>query len=259
MTRFAWGVALVLSLAGCVTHTLDEKGKPVPNVVQSDSDIRNRARLHTELAAGYFEMGNFPVALDEIKLAQRIDRSYGPAYNVGGLIYSALKEDRLAAENFEEALRIDPLDSDANNNYGLFLCQRKREDEAIRYFLAALRNPLYQNRERSYLNAGLCSRRKGDVAAAEDYFSRALAARPNQPQALYHMADMAYARGDYPLAKNYISPVTQMAASPEVLWLALRTERRLGDRSAEASYGVQLRKNFPNARETRLLITGQYD
>ena len=33
--------------------------------------------------------------------------------------------------------------------------------------------------------------------------------------------------------------------SAEVLWLALRVERNLGDRNAEASLGFQLRKNYP--------------
>ena len=47
-----------------------------------------RARVHTELAAGYFELGNMAVALEEVKEALRADANYGPAYNVAGLIYA---------------------------------------------------------------------------------------------------------------------------------------------------------------------------
>ena len=107
------------------------------------------------------------VALDEVKEALSADPEYGPAYNVAGLIYAELKEDQLANENFQRALRIDPTESDSNNNYGRFLCYRMREAEAVQYFLAALRNPLYQTPDRSYVNAGLCTLRQGDVAGAE--------------------------------------------------------------------------------------------
>jgi type IV pilus assembly protein PilF len=81
-----------------------------------------RARLHTELAAGYFELGNIGVALEEVKEALRADPNYSPANNVAGLVYSQLKEDALAEQSFQRALSLSPGDYDANNNYGEFLC-----------------------------------------------------------------------------------------------------------------------------------------
>ena len=48
-------------------------------------------------------------------------------------------------------------------------------------------------------------------------------------------------------------------STPELVWLALRVERALGDRNAEASLGFQLRKNFPESREARALAAGQYE
>ena len=104
--------------------------KPVFNTAGEEDATRARARVHTELAGGYFELRNMAVALDEIKTALRADSNYGLAYNVAGLIYAELRDDRAAQENFQHALRIDPIDPDANNNYGRFLCDRKRETEA---------------------------------------------------------------------------------------------------------------------------------
>jgi type IV pilus assembly protein PilF len=216
--------------------------------------------VHTELAAGYYELRNMAVALEEVNQALRAEPGYGPAYNVAALIYAELSDDRQAQEHFQQALRIDPLDPDANNNYGRFLCDRKREKEAIKYFLTALRNPLYQTPERSYVNAGLCSRRQGDIGAAEDFFVRALKTRPTNAQSLYQLADIAYLRGNYPQAKSYLIRLEQLAApSAEVLWLALRIERKLGDRNAEASYGQQLRRQFPDSKEARALVAGIYE
>lgn len=253
------GTMLLALLAGCATPPESTSYKAEGTPVAEDSEARNRARIHTELASGYLELGNLGVALEEANEALRADPTYGPAYNVSGLIHAELKEDRLAERQFERALRLNAVDSDANNNYGLFLCQRNREEEGIRHFLAALRNPLYQAPERSYVNAGLCSRKRGDLPAAENYFQRALKASPNQPQALYQLADLLYARGDYPQARAYALRASQVIPSAETLWLALRLERKLGDRNAEASYAAQLRRNFPQSREASALAAGRYE
>jgi type IV pilus assembly protein PilF len=262
---------VLLALNGCasiatgvVTSTIAaaasdsaSSSAPPPNQEQS---ARARARAHTELAAGYFELGNMAIALEEVKEALRADAEYGPAYNVAGLIYAELKDDKLAHENFQRALRIDPQDSDANNNYGRFLCDRKREGEAIKYFLSALSNPLYATPDHSYVNAGLCTRRQGDMSGAEGYFLQALKVRPTHPQALYQLADIAYARGEFERARDYLMRLEKVAApGPEVLWLGLRVERRLGDHHAEASYAAQLRRSFPNSKEAGALLAGRYE
>lgn len=257
--RAALCAAALSVVAGCATQPASTEFKPDVSTMGEDSDARNRARIHTELAGGYFELGNLGVALEEVNEALRADNTYGPAYNMSALIHAELKEDRLAEQQFERALRLNPVDSDANNNYGSFLCQRSREEEGIRHFLAALRNPLYQTPARSYINAGLCSRRRGDLAGAEDYFEKALKARPNQPQALYQLADIFYARGEYAPARQYVLRLNQMAPNPEALWLGLRVERKLGDRNAEASYAAQLKRSFPGSREARALEAGQYE
>ncbi|HET9664441.1 MAG TPA: type IV pilus biogenesis/stability protein PilW [Burkholderiales bacterium] len=253
-------LVLILVVSGCAVQPEQPDVKPERDTTGAEADTRMRARIHTELAAGYFELGNMSVALEEANIALRADPSYSPAYNVAGLIYSGLKEDRLAEQNFQQAVRVNPLDSDANNNYGWFLCQRKREAEGLKYFEAALRNPLYQTPDRTYLNAGLCARQAGDLAGAEKYFLTALKMRPTLPQALYHAADLAYARGDFPAAKQYLDRLTQLIQpNAEVLWLGVRVERRLGDRNSEESYAHRLRSNFPDSKETRALLAGQYE
>ena len=252
----------LLALAGCSSAPAPPQLSPPPPQTpldrsQEEAQSRKRARVHTELAGGYYELRNMSVALDEIKLALNSDPDYGPAYNVAGLIYAALREERLAQENFQRALRINPLDSDANNNYGQYLCDRRREAEALKYFHAALANPLYATPERAYVNAGLCTRRQGDVPTAQDYFLRALRARPTQPQALYQLADIAYSRKAYEDAKNYLVRLEQVARpTAEMLWLALRVERNLGDRNAEAAFGQQLRRQFPDSKEAKALLAG---
>ena len=256
--RFAIALGWAV-LAGCVAQqSANTPLRPEVSTTGEEGADRVRARIHTELAAGYFELGNMGVAIEEVKEALRSDGNYGPAHNVSGLIYSALKEDRLAEDSFRRALQVNPFDPDANHNYGQFLCQRKREEEGIRYFLAAVKNPLYKTPARSYTNAGICARRRGDSASATDYFQEALKTQPGQPQALYHSADLAFARGDYPQAKVFLNRLSQVSVlNAEVLWLGVRVERRLGDRNSEASYALQLRNKFPESKEARSLASGE--
>ena len=76
------------------------------------------------MTIGSLEIRNLGVALEEAGIAQRADPTYGPAYNIAGLVYIELKDDRNAEESFRQALRVNSRDSDAHNNYGTFLCTR---------------------------------------------------------------------------------------------------------------------------------------
>ena len=160
---------MLLAAAGCSTTpaTGPDTGSYTPKPT-SEADVVSRAQIHTELAAGYLELGNYAVALQEAGEALKADQNYAPAYSVLGLVYMELRDDSAAETNFQKALRISPQDSDVNNNYGWFLCQRKREKESIRYFLTALRNPLYATPDKSWVNAGVCARLLGDPVAADD-------------------------------------------------------------------------------------------
>ena len=249
---------LVILLQGCISRAPDQAGY-APRPV--DTDVQARARIHAELAAGYLELGSLGVALQEANEALKADPKHVSAYNVLGLVYIELNDDRAAESSFRRALQINGMDSDTNNNYGWFLCQRKREKESIQYFLDALRNPLYTTQEKSWVNAGICSRQAGDLVNAEDYFQRALKLRPNQPQALQQLADITFKRNDFAGAKSFLARLQRDATSQsvEVLWLALRVERRLGDRNAERSLAFQLQKNFPGSREARSLAEGIYE
>ncbi len=248
-------------ITGCATQPAAEKElKPATPTTGEESVARNRARIHTELAASYYQLGNLGVALEEVRTATKIDPGYGPAYNVGGLVYARLKQDAQAEASFQRALSINASDSAANNNYGRFLCDRKREREGIRHFLAAIQNPLYRTPDRAYVNAGICARRMGDATAAEEYFRDALRLRPGQPQALYNLSEMAYERGDLESARSEMNQLMR-AVEPNApaLWLAIRIERKLGDAAAAASYAQRLRKNFPDSRESRALSAGQFE
>jgi type IV pilus assembly protein PilF len=229
-------------------------------IVGEVGDARNRARVHTELAAAYYESGNMGVALDELRRATAADGSYAPAYSMLGRVYMELKENRLADDSFERALQLSPNDPDINHNYGWFLCQTDHEKDSIRYFLQAIRNPLYAAPWRSYSAAGLCSLRSDNVKDADEFFQRALRLEPDEPTATLKLAGIRYRQGRMDEARRLVNRYNKvMAPSPESLWLGVRVERRLGDRLTERSYADQLRRRFPGSSEYRALQQGLYD
>jgi type IV pilus assembly protein PilF len=181
------------------------------------------------------------------------------AYSVLGLVHMELRENAVAQQQFEHALRLSPNDPDINNNYGWFLCKTGREKQSIAYFLAALKNPLYNTPARSYANAGLCSLKYNEQDAT-DYFERALRSAPDNLQALLNLASIQYKRGQLEAARGYITRFNKLAEpTAESLWLALRIERKLGDRPAENTLATQLRRRFAGSEEYRDMLQGKFE
>lgn len=229
--------------------TLGEVGEP-----------RKRARIHTELGSLYYTRGNFAVALEELRIARSADESYAPAHSMLGLVYTQLREEQLAEQSFERALKLDPGDGDINHNYGWFLCQTKREPESIKFFLQAVRNPLYATPWRSYSAAGICSLRADNAKEAEEFFVRALRLEPDEVSSLLPLGQIRYRQGKLDEARRLVARFNKrVEPTAESLWLALRIERKLGERVAEQSLANQLRRRYPTSAEYQALLRGRFD
>ena len=252
-------VALLLLLAGCATQS-DAPTVETGTIVGEMGDPRNRARAHTDLAAAYYERGSMAIALEELRIATAADANYPPAHSMLGLVYMELRENQLAEASFERALRLSPSDPDINHNYGWFLCNTNREKESIKLFVQAIRNPLYSTPWRSYSAAGVCSLRGGNPKDAEEFFQRALKLEPDDAPSLLKLGEIRYRQGNMDEARRLVSRHNKVITpSAESLWLALRIERKLGERVAEQSFANQLRRRYPGSPEYRALQRGLYD
>jgi len=252
--------ACLLVLAACSSNK--EPSVETGTIVGEVGDPRNRARIHTELAGLYFERGNMAIALEELRTAAAADSSYAPTFGMFGLVYMELKENGLAEDNFQRAMRLSPNDPDIAHNYGQFLCNTSREADSIKYFLQAIRNPLYSAPWRSYSAAGVCTLRANpnNLRDADEFFQRALKIEPDEPTSLLKLAGIRYRQGNMPEARRMVSRYNKLVTpSAESLWLGLRVERRMGERVAEQSYANQLRRRYPGSAEYQALQKGQYD
>jgi type IV pilus assembly protein PilF len=200
------------------------------------------------------------IALEELRLALAADPNFATTHGMFGLVYMELRENGLAQASFARALTLSPDDPDINHNYGWFLCQTGREAEATEHFMRALRNPLYATPARSWSTAGTCALRRGSLQEADGFLQRALAIDPNQPAALLQLAQLRYRQRNLEEARKLVARHAKIVeATAESLWLALRIERRLGQRATELSYANQLRRRFPQSTETQALLRGAYE
>ena len=233
-------------------QTLDPLPKPAAPAV--------RAKARTDLAFAYYGDAQFKIAIEEARKALEADPTYAPAHHVLALVHVYLKEFSTAQMHFDQAVRLAPRDSAINNAYGLFLCTQNRGKEGIDRLMIAARDPLYPNPSYPYTNAGMCALWMNDQKAAEDHLRRAVIADAQNTQAVYLLGMVSYQQNKLDEAKRLIDEVISRGEpNAESLWLALRIERKLGNREAESGYANQLRRRFKESAEYKSLLQGQYE
>jgi type IV pilus assembly protein PilF len=85
-------------------------------------------------------------------------------------------------------------------------------------------------------------------------FRRALEVDPKNSLALFYMAKVLYAKGDFFRARAFIQRFEALEhPDPAALLLARNIEVKLGHADAARSYADRLRKDFPDSNQTHSL------
>jgi type IV pilus assembly protein PilF len=262
-------IACLFMMAGCVGNAARQDSGPpadVSAVEQSVStqtettDVRKRAKVHTELGMFYLKDNRPTVALEEAKIALDADSNYAPAYNLRGLIYMVLRQNELAESNFRQALNLASGDPEINNDYGWFLCQTGKVKESFAYFNLALRNPLYQTPAIALSNAGVCYMMNKDDLNGESYLFRSLKLDPSNLRAYYLLADISYRAKRYDDARDWMKQLhAKTEPTSETVWLALKIDRKLGNREGEANNTAIMRRKFRDTVEYQMMLRGEFD
>jgi type IV pilus assembly protein PilF len=254
-----------LSLSACVTTggpsvLIPSSAERPVSEMEPATQAQAAAKVHVDLGMAYLQLNRYDVALDEARIALRYDGRYAPAFHLMGLVHMFIDDVAAARAHFEQALSLAPNDPEFNNSYGWFQCTQGQKDDGLARLALAARNPYYRTPTRPHTNAGLCLLRMNDEAGAFEHFQKAVAVDPGNMTALFQLSLLAYTRGEHDLAQRYLILLHQITEpTPESAWLGLRTERRLENREAEASYAAQLKSRFPDAPETRLMMQGQFE
>ncbi len=258
-------LSLALTLAACAgtsKNTASDRSSSAdsqvlrpanrPQLQGTPVSPRNQAEAHTALALGYYERGQFDVALEELDEARKLDDRYAMIYNGYGLVYSYMKDDAKASSNFQRAIELDPNNPEIRHNWGWFLCTSGRARDSLAEFNRVALDPLYKTPEIAFTNAGRCALSINDKAAARQYLQRALNVKPSYSPAAYSLAELDYGEGKLAEARTMMRIVMQSPTpSADALFLGACIERKLNDKKAEESYILQLHNRYPKAEQTQ--------
>ncbi len=103
-------VALVALVGSCASPPASAPAAqrppdPLPPVKSQEASPKDRAALHAELGAGYYERGRMDIALEELNEAVTLDPGNPQIYNYYGLVYAVLGENAKAEQNFQRGAR----------------------------------------------------------------------------------------------------------------------------------------------------------
>lgn len=239
--------AVALLLASACTTT---GGMVRPGV---EPDLEEAAKLNTQLGIEYLRKGEDAAAMEKLKKALDQDDGQGMAHAVIAFLYQRQGEFDLADKHYRKALSRNDEDPSTLNNYGVFLCGRGEFRKAEKMFLEATEIRANTAIEDSWANAGSCLRTR-EPKRAEDYLRNALKIDPRHPNALAQLAELTYDKQDYLRARAFLQRYQSVARdTSQTLYVAVRTERALGDLQAARVYERRLRSEFPGSREVELL------
>jgi type IV pilus assembly protein PilF len=241
---------LPLVLGCCLAACSHDSGfKKAPPAVTAATDV--------QLALEYMRLGKLANARDFVEQALSEDPGSPNVQMTAGLVYERLNDMPKADRAYSAGFRLGKSDPNIQNTYAGYLCRTGKAPAGEKLFDQVSRNPLYQTPEVALVNAGVCVRGTGDVVDAERYFTRALAIRPNLPEAMLQLGNIAFDRGDAAQAREVVMRYLAVnPTTPEVLWLGFRAERKLGDTTAAAGYARRVQTEFPNSEQAQMMRSG---
>ncbi|MBL4744046.1 MAG: type IV pilus biogenesis/stability protein PilW [Cycloclasticus sp.] len=248
-------LSVIFTLAACQPqHIKEESSSAIQGAEKSPADV------YTSLGVEYMNRGMNEVALEKLKKAILIDPSSSNAHNVTAVLYDRLGEKQLAGKHYKKAVSLSPKNSSAQNNYARYLCGNKEYEQADKRFNLAMKNPLYKSVILALTNAGTCAWQAGNLDKAETYYRTALQRNKRSAVTLLQMAKLKFEMENYLSVRAYLQRFKLIHKhTPASLWLGIRAEDKLGDRSSVVSYVLQLKQLYPDSHEVGLLEKSKFD
>jgi len=156
---------------------------------------------HTNLGLVYDEMGRLDEAIREHREALKLKPNSPAAHNNLGLALSKQGRWSEAIEEYRESLRLEPLSPGVHNNLGNAYQSMGRLDDAIGEYLEALR--LRVDFPDTQINLGVAYAKKGMIDAAMEHFLLAEKLDPENPIVFHDLANVYAIKGLPEKAEEY--------------------------------------------------------
>jgi type IV pilus assembly protein PilF len=212
------------------------------------------AEINLQLGARYLEMNMLSVAKEKLKTALELDSNNAGIYNTSGVLHERLQQHGIAREYYKKAMSLDANNASIKNNYGRYLCESGDYQAGMELLKSALAMPLNNRKWLAYTNIGNCDLKQGNQELAEDNFRQALQISRSFSPALFEMQKISYHTGKYMSARAFLERYLAVARhTPETLWVAVQTERALGNQELAEEYRETLYSLFPTSKEAQQL------
>jgi type IV pilus assembly protein PilF len=216
-----------------------------------------QAATNVQISIEYMKLNKLAESREFIERALKEDPVNANVQLTAALVYERLDDKPKAERAYAAAARLGKNDPNIQNDYAGFLCRTGKTTPGEKLFIEVAHNPVYQTPEVALVNAGVCVRSTGDMLDAQRYFNQALTIRPNMPEALLQLGNVALDQGDGAEALDYVHRYLAVnPASPEVLWLGYRAQRKLGDVTAAAGFARRVQSEFPDSSQAQMMRSG---
>ncbi|MDI1240991.1 MAG: tetratricopeptide repeat protein [bacterium] len=233
------------------TEAVNPNDSRLANVAMMDKTAASR--LFSGVGEYYLDRDNYNEAINFFRESLTLDAAN--AISQTGLSEAlALKGNELLVKDsfpvartfFEEALKYNAKNAPAFYGLAEVLTEMGKEDEAASNYELALAND--KDLSEIYTPLGALYFQKGDVAKADQYLTKAVAASPTDPQAHYYFGLVRYSQNNNDAALAAFKKSASLDASnPEVAFYTGSTLLRLNnntDAVAEFTKATTLRPKY---------------
>lgn len=237
-------LALAVALGACGTTQRRSDGAAPPMAASREA----ASATNVQLGQGYLAQGKLELAMGKLKRAIELDPKSTSAHTVIAVLYERIGDRERARTHYRRATELSPESGDALNNYGTFLCRDGDYDAAEKLFVRALQDPFYKTPSVAYANRGACALGANRLDDAEDNLRRAVQLDPGMADALFALAQVSYAKGDFLRARAFVQRYEATPGSgPDGLLLGYEIEKKLGNVRAANEYRARLREKYPDS------------
>ncbi len=141
MIRIKWLVIIfALTLTSCTTFR---------------SEDNEKAQFHLKIGTTHLMNAEYPQALNELLMAEKLDDEDPIIQNNLGLAYYFRGQVQLAEVHLKKSIRLKPDYTDAKNNLGRVMIETGKIQESIPYLESAANDLTYINPEKPVMNLGI--------------------------------------------------------------------------------------------------------
>ncbi len=214
----------------------------------------NDDEVYLQLGVRYLSMNRLELAKENLEHALRVNSHSAPAHDAYAYLNEKLNNDAAAREHYQTGLELAPNDLSIQNNFGRFLCDKGDFDKGMGLLSQAFTSPLNEQPWLALTNAGRCQLAMKQQQKAEEHFRQALQVNASYAPALAEMQKISYLKGALWPAKGFLQRYLSVAQhTPQTLWIAIQTERALGNLKQAEEFQRLLLETFPVSDEAKLV------